>query len=133
MGWVCSGMVFTGLGSLRVRGALGALGSRECMRQYWAPARAPLRQGVPLPVTPWHGGLRLVCSWWSWARKEATSATRAWISILGRFLGVGEGDLGGSTTTSDVEVICHSSPSLNITLDSCITTSTTRRSLVITV
>jgi hypothetical protein len=28
-------------------------------------------------------GLRLVCSWWSWARNEATSATRAWMSIFG--------------------------------------------------
>src|SRR5210317_1379378 len=83
MGWVCSGMVFLGLGSLRARVTLGGLGSRECMRQYWPPARAPLRQGVPLPVTPWHGGffeelcLRVATSWRSWV----TSARRDWRSM----------------------------------------------------
>src|SRR6056300_1860453 len=141
MGWVCSGMVFLGLGSLRVRATLGGLGSRECMRQYWPPARAPLRHGVPLPVTPWHGGffeelcLRVATSWRSWV----TSARRDWRSMgLGgkEFLLKNDwkgGDLGCSTTTSDVEGICHSSPSVNITLDSCIITSTAWCSLVITV
>ena len=82
IGWVCSGIVFLGLGSLRALGALGALGSRLCIRQCEVPGKAPLRHGVPLPVTPWQGCffvcLRAATSW----RSKATSARRAWRSMV---------------------------------------------------
>ena len=80
---VCSGWIFLGLGSLRTRGVLASLGPRLCIRQWHVPGKAPLRHGVPLPVTPWQGDLRplWLCSWWSCRRRSATSAIRA--SILG--------------------------------------------------
>lgn len=74
---VCSGWIFLGLGSLRTRGGLASLGPRECIRQWHVPTRAPLRHGVPLPVTPWQGCLRVWRRRANSARKEATSARRA--------------------------------------------------------
>jgi len=97
MGCVCSGMVFLGLGSLRVLGSLGALGSRLCIRQCWVPGNAPLRHGVPLPVTPWHGCFFCFCSCWSWRRRSATSATSCSrvVMVFRWFWGRGWGLRGG--------------------------------------
>jgi len=95
MGWVCSGTIFLGLGSLRTRGGLDSLVGLECIRQWWVPGRAPLRHGVPFPVTPWQGDFLpvWVCSCWSWRRRSATSAIRA--SIWGNWGNDGrEGHLG---------------------------------------
>jgi hypothetical protein len=103
MGCVCSGWIFLGLGSLRTRGGLASLGPLECIRQWGAPGKAPLRQGVPLPVTPWQGDLRV-------ARRVATS-WRSWVTSARRASMGGEGagfrgersDLGGLTE------LCHRS------------------------
>jgi len=98
MGCVCSGTIFLGLGSLRTRGGLDSLGSLLCIRQYGAPTNAPLRHGVPLPVTPWQGDFLPVWLWscWSWRRSSATSAIRA--SMLNWDIGSWRGDLGNKCT-----------------------------------
>jgi hypothetical protein len=91
IGWVCSGIVFLGLGSFLVRATLGALGSRLCIRQCEVPGKAPLRHGVPLPVTPWHGDFFWFWSCWSWRRRSATSATSCSrvLMVYGWFWGEG--------------------------------------------
>ena len=113
MGCVCSGIVLRGLGSLRVRTGLGALGSLLCIRQYGAPGIAPLRHGVPLPVTPWQGTLRVDLSCWSWARSSATSARRA--SIFAWDFQRGGSHLGRLTAPLSgfncQRVTCHTSTS----------------------
>ena len=105
---VCSGWIFLGLGSLRTRGGLASLGSLLCIRQWHVPGKAPLRQGVPLPVTPWQGDLRVDCSWASWARKDVTSARRASIGGVG-FWKVEEG-LRGGLLISNLERRCFIIP-----------------------
>jgi len=73
---VCSGIVFFGLGSFFCLGSLASLGSRECILQWQVPGKAPFLQGVPFPVTPWHGSFFLfwvVLATWR-SRSSATSS-----------------------------------------------------------
>lgn len=101
MACVCSGTIFLSLGSFLGLGTLTSLGPRLCIRQWAHPGRAPLRQGVPLPVTPWQGDffdcLRAATSW----RSRETSARRAWRSMVWFGFGGVEEDLGDLTEFCD--------------------------------
>jgi len=90
--WVCSGWIFLGfLGFLGALGGLGGLASRSpCILQYPVPPTARLRQGPPLPVTPWHltssghEGSRRPSS----SRRIARNSSRIWVkSAMGNSRG----------------------------------------------